>query len=103
MTSLSGFLARLIAACVAVTITLSIACAQTVPAPAVRIVVPCPIGSPADIFARHLAQVFAESSGRQFYVENVVADAGKLGTAEKAQIDGDRIFFGPTLSSSCGD
>ena len=79
---------------------------QPDPATTVRVVVQCPVGSPADIFARRLAQMLSESSDRQFYVENIASDAVNAASAEKMQADGRTIFFGsadPTQPSACGD
>ena len=83
-----------------------IAGTQTDPTPRVRVLVPCPVGSPADIFARRLAQILSESSGRQFYVENVASGAVNPATVQEALADGSTIFFGsadPTQPSACGD
>jgi tripartite-type tricarboxylate transporter receptor subunit TctC len=70
------------------------------------VLVPCPVGSPADIFARHLAQILSESSGGQFYVENVESGAVDPASAQEALANGRTIFFGsadPTQPSACGD
>jgi hypothetical protein len=79
---------------------------QTDPGTTVRVLVPCPLGSPADIFARRLAQVLSKSSDRQFYVENIVSDAVNSPAVQEALADGRTIFFGsadPTQPSACGD
>jgi tripartite-type tricarboxylate transporter receptor subunit TctC len=88
-----ALLRGLLSTAIAVGITSSIACSQTVPPTRVRILVACPVGSPADILARSLAQRLSETSGRQFYVENVASGAGILGTAQDTKIDGNTIFF----------
>jgi hypothetical protein len=83
-----------------------IAGTQPDPATTVRVLVPCPVGSPADIFARRLAQMLSASSDRQFYVENVTSGAVNTAAAREAQADGRTIFFGPadpTQPSACGD
>jgi tripartite-type tricarboxylate transporter receptor subunit TctC len=79
---------------------------QIDPGTTVRVLVPCPVGSPADIFARHLARLLSESSGEQFYVENVESGVVDPGSAQEAQSNGRTIFFGsadPTQPSACGD
>jgi tripartite-type tricarboxylate transporter receptor subunit TctC len=79
---------------------------QTDPGTTVRVLVPCPVGSPADIFARHLARILSESSGEQFYVENVESAAVDPASAQEAQAGGRTILFGsadPTQPSACGD
>jgi tripartite-type tricarboxylate transporter receptor subunit TctC len=84
----------------------SIAGTQPDPATTVRVLVPCPVGSPADIFARRLAQMLSESSDRQFYVENVPSDAVNAASAKQMQDDGRTVFFlsaDPTQPSACGD
>jgi tripartite-type tricarboxylate transporter receptor subunit TctC len=67
----------------------------------VRIVVPCPIGSPGDILARRIARDLSERSGRHFHVENLDAEA-----AGRAQSDENTMLFGPANpadTSSCGE
>jgi hypothetical protein len=83
-----------------------IAGTQAGPATTVRVLVPCPVGSPADILARRLAQMLSESSDRQFYVENVASGAVNPAAAQEAYADGRTIFFlpaDPTQPSACGD
>jgi hypothetical protein len=84
----------------------SIARTQPDPATTVRVLVPCPVGSPADIFARRLAQMLSASSDRQFYVENVTSDAVDPAAVQEMLADGRTLFFGsadPTQPSACGD
>jgi hypothetical protein len=84
----------------------SIAGTQMDSATTVRVLVPCPVGSPADIFARRLAQLLSESSDQQFYVENVPSGAVNAASAKQMQEDGRTVFFlsaDPTQPSVCGD
>jgi tripartite-type tricarboxylate transporter receptor subunit TctC len=70
------------------------------------VLVPCPVGSPADIFARRLAQMLSVSSDRQFYVENIPSDAVDAAAVQEMLADGRTLFFGsadPTQPSACGD
>ena len=67
-----------------------IACAQGYPARPVRMIVPYAAGGPNDTIARIIAQKLAESWDQRFYVENIPAGAGNVGTAvaAKSQPDG---------------
>jgi tripartite-type tricarboxylate transporter receptor subunit TctC len=57
---------------------------ETIPARAVKLVVPYAPGGPNDIVARILAQKLAEALGGQFVVENTVGAGGTIGTATAA-------------------
>ena len=59
--------------------------AQTYPARPVRVIVPFPPGGPTDVLARLVAQKLSEQTGKQFYVENLAAAGGNVGTARVAQ------------------
>jgi tripartite-type tricarboxylate transporter receptor subunit TctC len=71
-----------------------------------RVLVPCPVGSPADILARYLAQMLSEKADGQFYVENFTSGAGSPTLTEQAQADGRTLLLlpgDPTMPSACGD
>jgi tripartite-type tricarboxylate transporter receptor subunit TctC len=67
-----------------------VAWAQGYPARPVRMIVPYAAGGPNDTIARIIAQKLAESWDQRFYVENIPAGAGNVGTAvaAKSQPDG---------------
>jgi tripartite-type tricarboxylate transporter receptor subunit TctC len=69
---------------------ISIAWAQTYPARPVRVIVPYPAGGPNDTVARIITQQLSERWGQSFYIENIPAGAGNVGTvlAAKAAPDG---------------
>jgi tripartite-type tricarboxylate transporter receptor subunit TctC len=55
----------------------------------VRIIQPSQAGSPADVYARLLAEHFARTFGGTFVVENRVGGTGTIGTAAVAQAPAD--------------
>ncbi len=59
----------------------------------VRMLVPCPAGSPADISARDIARLWSEKSGRQFYVENLPAGAVSASITGDTHLDGRTMLF----------
>jgi tripartite-type tricarboxylate transporter receptor subunit TctC len=44
---------------------------------ATQIAVPCPVGSPADIAARHIAKVLSAHHGHDYQVKNHLPDAAR--------------------------
>jgi tripartite-type tricarboxylate transporter receptor subunit TctC len=64
--------------------------AQAHPARPVRVIVPYAAGGPNDTVARIVAQKLSERWGRSFFIENIPAGAGNVGTelAAKAAPDG---------------
>jgi len=61
-----------------------VARAQSYPARAVRLIVPFAPGGQTDAIARLLAQRLSETSGKQFYVENVPGAGGNIGMGRAA-------------------
>ena len=59
--------------------------AQNYPARPVRVIVPFAPGGPTDVLARLVAQKLSEQTGKQFYIENIAAAGGNVGTARVAQ------------------
>ena len=127
MKRFSGFVSRLVGTAIAVSAVSFLTSAQgfadeapgaarkaatsipgaRIPAAAeVRVIVPCPVDSPTDIFARRFAQILSRSSGRQFYVENVASSALDTAETREALADGRTILFvsaDPALPSACGE
>src|ERR1700687_3347791 len=69
--------------------------AETYPAKPVKVVVPYPAGSAADVIGRVVAQKLSELSGGQFYVENLAGAGGTIGTgtAARAPADGYTVLI----------
>jgi tripartite-type tricarboxylate transporter receptor subunit TctC len=65
------------------------------PSRAIRVIVPFPPGGGTDIFARLMAQQFAESFKQPCFVENMPGAASNAGTARaaKAPADGYTVLF----------
>jgi tripartite-type tricarboxylate transporter receptor subunit TctC len=63
--------------------------AQDYPNRAVRIVVPFGAGGPADVAARLIGNVFQESFGQPFVIENRTGAGGVIGTVEAAKAPAD--------------
>ncbi|MGY3661027.1 tripartite-type tricarboxylate transporter receptor subunit TctC [Bradyrhizobium sp. USDA 376] len=63
--------------------------AQDYPTHAVRIVVPFGAGGPADVAARLIGNVFQESFGQPFVIENRTGAGGVIGTVEAAKSPAD--------------
>ncbi|WP_407118271.1 tripartite tricarboxylate transporter substrate binding protein [Bradyrhizobium sp. LMG 9283] len=63
--------------------------AQDYPSRAVRIVVPFGAGGPADVAARLIGNVFQESFGQPFVIENRTGAGGVIGTVEAAKSPAD--------------
>ena len=63
----------------------SIAWAQAYPARPVRVIVPYAAGGPNDTVARIITQKLSERWGQSFYIENIPAGAGNVGTALAAR------------------
>jgi tripartite-type tricarboxylate transporter receptor subunit TctC len=61
-----------------------VAWAQTYPSRPVRVIVPFAPGGQTDAIARLLAQRLSETSGKQFYVENVPGAGGNIGMGRAA-------------------
>ncbi|WP_439398187.1 Bug family tripartite tricarboxylate transporter substrate binding protein [Bradyrhizobium sp. PMVTL-01] len=59
--------------------------AQDYPTHAVRIVVPFGAGGPADVAARLIGNIFQESFGQPFVIENRTGAGGVIGTVEAAK------------------
>jgi hypothetical protein len=49
---------------------------QAYPTRPVRMIVPLAAGGPTDVFARLIAQKLSDSTGKQFYVENIPGAGG---------------------------
>jgi hypothetical protein len=47
-------------------------------------IVPLAAGGPTDVFARLIAQKLSESTGKQFYVENIPGAGGNIGIGGRA-------------------
>ena len=62
---------------------------ETYPSHPVRVIVPVAAGGPNDIIARIIAQKLSETSGKQFYIENIPAGATTAGTAATAKAPAD--------------
>lgn len=64
--------------------------AEVYPARPVKVVVPYPAGSAADVIGRLLAEKFAQLTGGQFFVENLPGAGGIVGTGavSRAPADG---------------
>ena len=80
---------------------ISVAGGQNNPGVNLRLVVPCPVGSPADIVARQIARVLSESSNRPLDVENIPS-----GAEDQSQADDRTLLLrpaNPALHSACGD
>src|SRR6516225_901314 len=67
---------------------------QAYPTRPVRMIVPLAAGGPTDVFARLIAQKLSDSTGKQFYVENIPGAGGNIGMGRAAQAapDGYRIL-----------
>lgn len=67
---------------------------ESYPTKPVKVIVPRPPGNANDLIARVLVQKLSESTGGQFYVENLPAGGGIVGmaTAATAQADGHTIL-----------
>jgi tripartite-type tricarboxylate transporter receptor subunit TctC len=63
--------------------------AQSYPTRPVRVIVPYAAGGPNDVMARLLAAKLSERWGQTFYVENLPAGAGNVGTAAAARAPAD--------------
>ena len=70
MTFLRSSLRKFVAPVIAATIVSSVACAQT--DNPLHLTLPCAAGSPADTFARAVAQMLTEELGRQVFVKNLL-------------------------------
>src|SRR5499426_1006461 len=58
---------------------------QAYPTRPVRVIVPLAAGGPTDVFARLIAQKLSDSTGKQFYVENIPGAGGNIGMGRAAQ------------------
>src|SRR5215470_7030993 len=58
---------------------------QAYPTRPVRMIVPLAAGGPTDVFARLIAQKLSDSTGKQFYVENIPGAGGNIGIGRAAQ------------------
>jgi tripartite-type tricarboxylate transporter receptor subunit TctC len=65
------------------------------PARPVKLIVPYPPGATADLIGRTIAQNLSETTGGQFYVENLPGAGGTLGTgtAARAPADGHTLLL----------
>lgn len=61
-----------------------IAHAEDDPHHPIRMFVPCPAGSPADLSARTIAKWWSENSERKFYVENLPIRTANVGWGPSA-------------------
>lgn len=68
--------------------------AQSYPSRPVRMIVPYPPAGPTDVLARVIAEKLSEQLGKQFFIENVPAAGGNIGTgaAARAPADGHTIL-----------
>src|SRR5262245_589672 len=69
------------------------ASSQAYPARPVRMIVPLAAGGPTDVFARLIAQKLSDSTGKQFYVENMPGAGGNIGMGRAA--GGARRLYDP--------
>jgi tripartite-type tricarboxylate transporter receptor subunit TctC len=70
---------------------------------ATQIVVPCPLGSPADLAARHIAKVLSEHDAHDYQVKNLLPDAARQ---MARQPDSQAVLFIGTTADGipvCGD
>ncbi len=63
--------------------------AQSYPSRPVRVIVGFTAGGPTDVIARLIAQKLSESTGQQFYIENVPGAGGNLAAAQTARATAD--------------
>src|SRR5215475_3257661 len=61
------------------------ASSQAYPTRPVRVIVPLAAGGPTDVFARLIAQKLSDSTGKQFYVENIAGAGSNIGMGRAAQ------------------
>jgi tripartite-type tricarboxylate transporter receptor subunit TctC len=63
--------------------------------PSVRMVVPCPIGSPTDVAAREIAQWWSENSPKTYHVQNVPMLTASIGlsTLVASLVEGETMLF----------
>ena len=86
----------------------SVASEESASGNSVRLIVPCPVGSPADMLARAFARTLSEGLGRTVHVVNLAPDSGNKspGEVERALADSNTIYFiapGADLVASCGE
>jgi tripartite-type tricarboxylate transporter receptor subunit TctC len=69
--------------------------AQSYPGRPVKLIVPYPPGATADLIGRVIAQNLSQSTGGQFYVENLPGAGGTIGTgtAARAPADGHTLLI----------
>jgi tripartite-type tricarboxylate transporter receptor subunit TctC len=87
---------KCLAACCAVSLTLSIAHAQPYPSKPIRILVPSIAGSAPDVRVRQIAPKLNEAVGQPVIVDNRPGANGTIATqlAARAQPDGHTVFYG---------
>lgn len=86
---------QLVAVAIAIAGAPQVAVADSGPHHPVRMLVPCPAGSPADISARKTAQWWSDNTPRQFFVENFVVGTASASprTLAEALADNHTILF----------
>jgi tripartite-type tricarboxylate transporter receptor subunit TctC len=97
MTSAIRISALVLAAAVSLSLLFSPASAEELPP--LRVIVPCPPGSPVDAIARHLAKVLQDENKRPVIIENIRAASEQIGPLSSNLIDGNAILFD---LGSCG-
>jgi tripartite-type tricarboxylate transporter receptor subunit TctC len=85
----------LVGAAIAVVMIANVARAQTSLTSPVRFIVPCAVGTPADLVARIIANGMSENAGQKVHVENIPNLAGMTVTdmADNMLADGNTILF----------
>jgi tripartite-type tricarboxylate transporter receptor subunit TctC len=80
----------------------SIASVHAGSATALRLIVPCAVGTPADLLARGMASAIVEGRGQQVRVENIPGDAERAAApaGDGGPADGRSVIFS---LGSCGD
>ncbi len=80
---------RMVAAFVALMLSVATAFAQGYPNKSVRVVVGFAAGGPSDVIGRLVAQKLSERFGQQFYVENIGGAGGNTAAAQVARAPAD--------------
>ena len=90
------WIARCLAALVAVVVAAAPVSAQDYPAKPIRVIVPTTPGGMADILARHFAQKFGEKTSQPIIVENKTGAGGVIAAdyVAKAAPDGYTLYVG---------
>jgi tripartite-type tricarboxylate transporter receptor subunit TctC len=88
---------QLIVVAVSATVLSHGAIAEARAFPSIRMIVPCPVGSPADLSARSIAQWWSENSDRRYHVENQPVRTASVGIGAVVETLDERnsFFFDP--------